>query len=130
MPADLSRPSPPAQGSWQGLLQPVGLASLTTGAFPCRIIKADFPRPAELSADCFSLLDAMLNVDTELRITVQGIMQHPWFLTNLPEGMLQLNKRLLQSPANPLESGHFCKQNEDQIQEVCEAALAPPETTP
>ena len=49
------------------------------------------------------------------------------FLTNLPEGMLQLNKRLLQSPANPLESGHFCKQNEEQIQEVCEAALTPSE---
>ena len=44
----------------------------------CRIIKADFPRLPELSADCLSLLDEMLNVDADSRITVQGITQHPW----------------------------------------------------
>lgn len=36
----------------------------------------------------------MMTSDPTKRISVQGIMQHPWFLHDLPPGTLDVNSQL------------------------------------
>lgn len=38
----------------------------------------------QLSSECRSLLDRIFVADVKQRITVEGIMQHPWYLHPLP----------------------------------------------
>lgn len=38
----------------------------------------------QLSSGCRSLLDAIFQADVKQRITVEGIMQHPWYREPLP----------------------------------------------
>ena len=38
----------------------------------------------QLSPGCRSLLDAIFQADVKQRITVEGIMQHPWYREPLP----------------------------------------------
>lgn len=38
----------------------------------------------QLSAECRSLLDRIFETNVKRRITVEGIMQHPWYLQPLP----------------------------------------------
>ena len=47
--------------------------------FP-RIVSARFPQPAWLGEDCLSLLRGMMEADPSKRLTVDGVLSHPWFL--------------------------------------------------
>ena len=47
--------------------------------FP-RIAKAVFQRPTWVSPGCCDLLNGMLQPDPDTRLTVAGVMAHPWFL--------------------------------------------------
>lgn len=68
--------------------------------FP-RIVAANFTQPSHVSADCQHLLSRLLNADPEARIPPAEILQHPWFLFNLPPGTDALNQALLQNPIAP-----------------------------
>lgn len=59
-----------------------------------------FNRPAAhpLSAQCVDLLKQMLHPNPNLRITIQGIMQHPWFLQGWDPALLQINDAAMQAP--------------------------------
>lgn len=92
--------------------------------FP-RIIKADYLRPKNISPECLDLLEKMLDVDPEERVTVGDIMQHPWYLQNLPAKMGHLNKDLLESPAEPTADGVYCQQSEEEILKITSKAALP-----
>ena len=68
--------------------------------FP-RIVAANFTQPPHVSPDCQHLLSRLLNADPEARITPAEILQHPWFLFDLPPGTEALNQALLQNPIGP-----------------------------
>ena len=55
--------------------------------------------PAQASAEVRDLIHRMLNPDTKARITVPDIMAHPWFMTDLPAGVTDLNETLLATAA-------------------------------
>jgi serine/threonine protein kinase len=48
----------------------------------------------QVSDECKDLLRKVLMADPAQRLTIQGIMQHPWFLQDLPVGALEVNSRL------------------------------------
>ena len=50
--------------------------------------------PVQVSEECKDLLRKVLMADPGQRLTIQGIMQHPWFLQDLPVGALEVNSRL------------------------------------
>ena len=43
---------------------------------------------------CRDLLKSMLTAEPSKRITIAGIMNHPWFLKDLPAGTHEMNARL------------------------------------
>ncbi len=45
------------------------------------------------------IIHRMLNPDPKNRITVPEIMAHPWFMTDLPAGVTDLNETLLATAA-------------------------------
>ena len=61
--------------------------------------------------------------DPAQRITVQGIMQHPFFLKDLPQGSLERSSRLL-SKADLLVAS-FSPQSEADIVSICARACRP-----
>jgi hypothetical protein len=77
------------------LLAPVGLACLAVllcdrlnwGDQPARCI-------VQVSVACRDLLKQMLSAEPSKRISIAGIMNHPWFLKDLPAGTHEMNARL------------------------------------
>lgn len=62
------------------------LQQSTTGVSGC------VPDGVELSPECLDLLGRMLVKDPAQRLTMEGVMGHPWFTTNLPEKALHMNE--------------------------------------
>eukprot|EP01025_Chloroclados_australasicus_P000696 TRINITY_DN10272_c0_g5_i2.p2 TRINITY_DN10272_c0_g5~~TRINITY_DN10272_c0_g5_i2.p2 ORF type:complete len:333 (-),score=38.54 TRINITY_DN10272_c0_g5_i2:321-1319(-) len=81
-----------------------------------RVVSGDYriPRYPRLSAQCVDLLQKLLVVDPSLRITVQQIYQHPWFIKNLPKEAENSNK------VQPLP--HRQAQSEAQIKQILNQA--------
>ena len=50
----------------------------------CQVATALVMSYLQLSTECRSLLDRIFVADVKQRITVEGIMQHPWYLHPLP----------------------------------------------
>lgn len=48
----------------------------------------------QVSVGCRDLLKGMLTAEPTKRIGIQGIMNHPWFLKDLPHGTHEMNARL------------------------------------
>lgn len=59
-------------------------------------VKYKIPDHTQMSAECKDLISSLLCKDTTKRITLEGIMKHPWFRKNLPEGAANMNRRLQQ----------------------------------
>ena len=57
-----------------------------------------FPAHVSLSPEGRDLLARILVADPRKRITMDGIWQHPWFQRDLPEGVAEMNMRLLANP--------------------------------
>ena len=47
-----------------------------------------WPEGCVPSQSCQDLVEQMLQPDTNARITTEGIMQHPWFLADLPRELM------------------------------------------
>lgn len=60
------------------------------------------PEGEKLSQECFDLLQKMLTVDPAKRISLPQIKAHPWYLMDLPDGVLQY-KHLSRSADGLLE---------------------------
>jgi serine/threonine-protein kinase SRK2 len=67
--------------------------------FP-RILAADYSSPPA-SPECLELLRAMLTPNPAERITLDGIMQHPWFVKDLPPGFHRMNEDLVNAQFPP-----------------------------
>jgi len=50
-----------------------------TSALYTKILKADYQMPKFISSEVRHLIDRMLTVDPEKRITISGIYEHPWY---------------------------------------------------
>ena len=55
--------------------------------------------PLQASEGVRDIMHRMLNPDPKQRITVAQIMAHPWFCTDLPAGVTELNETLLATAA-------------------------------
>jgi len=62
-----------------------------------RMVKAEYPMPASvvLTPGCKDLLKRMLTATAQERITMKGILEHPWFTARLPKDALSLTQRCL-----------------------------------
>jgi hypothetical protein len=70
-----------------------------------------FPPDAAISAECIDLLQQMLLPEPHRRITIEGIMAHPWFNTNLPPEASSMNATYLSAaaPVGVLAPEAICK---------------------
>ncbi len=50
---------------------------------------------AAVSPECRALLEGVIVEDPERRMGMAQILGHPWFLTDLPKGVLEMNAALL-----------------------------------
>ena len=64
----------------------------------------DLPSGVIISPDCLQLLTKLLHPNPEARVTLEGVMGHPWFLRGLPAGALGMNERLLRNPPAAVQS--------------------------
>lgn len=55
--------------------------------------------PLQASEGVRDIMHRMLTPDPKQRITVAQIMAHPWFCTDLPAGVTELNETLLATAA-------------------------------
>ncbi|GBF97986.1 sulfur stress regulator [Raphidocelis subcapitata] len=68
-----------------------------------RMLRVDYALPpgVALSPECADLLRRMLVPDPSRRIRIGEILQHPWFLCNLPPHATAMNERYLAAPPPP-----------------------------
>jgi serine/threonine protein kinase len=61
-----------------------------------RIMAVDYviPPSLSLSPECVDIIHKILDPSPTKRLNTEGIMAHPWFNTDLPEGMKELNERV------------------------------------
>ena len=55
----------------------------------------ELPQALSISESCTDLLSRLLDPDPSRRATAEQVLKHPWFLSDLPPGALQLNNTLL-----------------------------------
>lgn len=62
-----------------------------------RILAVDyaFPPSVSVSAELQDLLTKILNPDPLKRIQISEILEHPWFCTNLPKGVKEMNATMM-----------------------------------
>ncbi|KAK9816381.1 hypothetical protein WJX74_001337, partial [Apatococcus lobatus] len=72
-----------------------------------RILHVEYslPRHVTVSPECQDLLRRILVAEPERRITMEQIQRHPWCLHDLPEGVAELNSKLLSQPEEPDPEG-------------------------
>lgn len=79
-----------------------------------RIARVEYQIPDNMSPELQDLLGRMLVKDPGQRITMPGIMAHPWFQKNMPPGLLELNSRVDPESA--------ARQAEDDVRSVVREA--------
>ncbi|KAI8474640.1 MAG: ser/thr kinase [Monoraphidium minutum] len=80
----------------------------------------DLPPALGVSKGCAALLARLLDPDPGARITMEGLLQDPWFSTDLPPTALALNQRYL-GASRP------SSQSEEQICVTVQAAATRPD---
>lgn len=64
----------------------------------CERIRAhDYTIPADLSEGSADVIRRCLVVQPEQRITISGLLSHPWFQENMPEGAAKMHRLILES---------------------------------
>ncbi len=110
-----------------------------------RIINVDYIIPSTVSPSAQDLLRELLVADPNARLSIEGVMRHPWFNIGLPAGVLEMNDALLEP--NALQVG-FCMifdwcfvcvcvsplfphmQSEQEVYSILAAATREPESNP
>lgn len=87
-----------------------------------RILRVDytFPNSVPVSQECKDLIARILVGDPDRRITVDQILQHPWYVKGLPPGVIQMNTTCLS-----LRQDSSSIQTTEQIRSVVNAAKIP-----
>ena len=81
------------------------------------------PEGVTVSDDCKNLLQQLLNPNPKQRITMERIMQHPWFRYNMTPEVLRMNEVLLKGSSRGL-TGSAGGQSDAEIAAVVGRALA------
>ena len=66
-----------------------------------RILKVDYEIPSHVKAskECRDILNRLLVAEPSQRITIPQIQRHPWYLKDLPPGVIDMNDHL--PPVSP-----------------------------
>ena len=64
----------------------------------------ELPGHVAMSANCRDLLSRILVADPAHRITVPAILRHAWFLRGLPDGVAEMNDRLVPPRASEIRT--------------------------
>eukprot|EP00201_Polytomella_parva_P006872 CAMPEP_0175075364 /NCGR_PEP_ID=MMETSP0052_2-20121109/21954_1 /TAXON_ID=51329 ORGANISM="Polytomella parva, Strain SAG 63-3" /NCGR_SAMPLE_ID=MMETSP0052_2 /ASSEMBLY_ACC=CAM_ASM_000194 /LENGTH=356 /DNA_ID=CAMNT_0016344031 /DNA_START=37 /DNA_END=1108 /DNA_ORIENTATION=- len=80
------------------------------------------PEDVQITPDCRDLLCRLLETDPSKRLRMYDILQHPWFLLNLPEGVLHMNEGYL-SGGDEDESASM--QSKEEIMAILKEAASP-----
>lgn len=82
------------------------------------MVKKQYTIPANLSlsAGCLQLLGRLLEPDPAQRLTMQGLLQDPWFREGLPPAATRMTSQWLAQPP-------VCCQSEAQLKEVIAMAI-------
>lgn len=66
-----------------------------------RVCGAEYhiPSTVEVAPEFEDLLRGMLEPDWTKRMTVSGILHHPWFADSLPPGVVEMNAHLPDGPS-------------------------------
>ena len=67
------------------------------------------PESGKVSNELRDLLSKILMEDPQQRISIQDIMKHPWFLKDLPQGVLEMNEELPE-PGDDVQVGFHVHQ--------------------
>eukprot|EP00210_Caulerpa_lentillifera_P000867 g838.t1 len=81
-----------------------------------------FPTNNESTNDVRDLLTRILEKDPDHRITIDKIMEHPWFRLYLPDDAFEMNENL---DSQKQESPNQNKQSEEEIMRIVELAKTP-----
>ena len=67
-----------------------------------RILNVQYSLPAHavVTPECRDLLAQILVADPERRISLSEVQRHPWFRRDLPDGVADMNDRLLADPSS------------------------------
>jgi serine/threonine protein kinase len=66
-------------------------------------VRYEIPECRQLSAGCIDLLGRIFVTEPAQRITIAEILRHPWFKMDLPEGVAEMNSRLIPTSPDALE---------------------------
>lgn len=84
-------------------------------------VEYEFPPGLKLSAELKDIMAKLLIPDPARRITIAGILDHPWFNKDLPPGVKQMNDNMRMPPAG--------SQSEQEVRAVVTAAQKNPAST-
>lgn len=68
------------------------------------MVNYELPSHVAVSADCRDLLARILVADPDQRLKVPQILAHPWFRRGLPEGVAEMNDRLVPPLASQIRT--------------------------
>lgn len=71
-----------------------------------------------VSEDCEDLIKKIMVKDSNQRLSIQDIQQHPWYLHNLPKGALTMNKTLENNEGVGLQSIEEIKEIFNEARQV------------
>ncbi|WIA42075.1 hypothetical protein OEZ86_009353 [Tetradesmus obliquus] len=84
----------------------------------------------KLTKDCRDLLDKMFDVNQDSRITIDGIIRHPWFSRPLPEkyetALAQLQEEQRAIDSRVAGGNYRSKERDAQLQMLLDKATIPP----
>jgi serine/threonine-protein kinase SRK2 len=85
-----------------------------------RILKVEyeFPSHVKLSPELRDFMSQMLVADPAKRITIAGILEHPWFNKGLPLGVKSMNNAHMEKQDNGELLQLISRQTEDDIKAV------------
>lgn len=81
-------------------------------------VQYSFPEGIPVSDECKDLLSKVLVGRPSKRYTIQQIQQHPWYLKDLPKGVIQMNNECLK-----LKDHSSGFQTEEEIQSIVMQAI-------
>ncbi|KAK9915345.1 hypothetical protein WJX75_007906 [Coccomyxa subellipsoidea] len=90
-----------------------------------RILNVQYALPAHavVTPECRDLLAQILVADPERRISLSEVQRHPWYLKDLPDGVADMNDRLLADPSSHRSSA--TQSLEETLRIVREAMVRP-----
>lgn len=93
-----------------------------------RILEVNYELPASLqvSAECRDLLSRILVAEPAKRISIAGIMQHPWYCQDLPEGVRAMNDQLVPPDVGQQETHFPGQQSLKEIDRIVHETQADP----